>query len=272
MDIEMAEPSPISIASLSLSPRRNGGTKAPSSNRNIFAAAAEAEARWQPTLLNSDDSDDDDIPTLPSPTRVKSSKNPFHSKGSRPALASQKTAPIQKHSSQPSIFTAAKPISAPTLPTLGSAPDLGPQSSNPALKERSSSPNRRISKIPSSANMVQHENIPLSPTRKTSLTKGKSGSGNGDALNKIVTKNNMIKAGPGSNLAPKGRTLVELAQARAGGRPIEDGTKSPEPKGRAFAQRMAEKAAENGEPPVWDPERDEMPSPFLVKNRAPLRR
>ena len=46
MDIEMAEPSPISIASLSLSPRRNGGVKAPMRGANIFEKAAEAEARW----------------------------------------------------------------------------------------------------------------------------------------------------------------------------------------------------------------------------------
>ena len=78
-----------------------------------------------------------------------------------------------------------------------------------------------------------------------------------------------------ANLAPKGRTLVELAQARAGGRAINDGNQSPEPKGRAFAARMAEKeraAGEKGEPPVWDPERDEMPSPFLVRTKAPVRR
>ena len=76
-------------------------------------------------------------------------------------------------------------------------------------------------------------------------------------------------------MAPKGRTLVELAQARAGGRTVDDGNRSPEPKGRAFAARMAEKekaAGEKGEPPVWDPERDEMPSPFLVRTRAPARR
>lgn len=76
MDIEMADPSPISIASLSLSPRRNGGTKVPSAGRNIFAAANGAEARWQPTLMTSDDEDeDDDIPILPSPTRAKSSES-----------------------------------------------------------------------------------------------------------------------------------------------------------------------------------------------------
>jgi hypothetical protein len=69
-------------------------------------------------------------------------------------------------------------------------------------------------------------------------------------------------------MAPKGRTLVELAQARAGGRPIGDGNRSPEPKGRAFAQRMAEKVAiRDQEPAVWDPEREEMPSPFLARTR-----
>jgi serine/threonine protein kinase len=271
MDIEMAEPSPISIASLSLSPRRNGATKAPSAGRNIFAAAAGAEARWQPQLIDSDDSGDDDMPTLPSPTRQKSTKNPFKGNGSRPPLISQKTAPIQKKVSQPSIF-AGKAATAPTLPTLSNAPDLRPQPSTAALKERSSSPNRRLSKIPSSANLISHENVPLSPTRKSSL---KSKASNTDDLNKIATKNMAIKATSGTNMAPKGRTLVELAQARAGGRPIDDGNRSPEPKGRAFAARMAEKekaAGEKGEPPVWDPERDEMPSPFLVRTRQPVRR
>jgi NIMA (never in mitosis gene a)-related kinase len=270
MDIEMAEPSPMSIASLSLSPRRNGGTKAPSAGRNIFAAAAGAEARWQPTLINSDsEEEDDDLPPVPSPTRQKSTKNTFKSAGGRPPLTSQKTAPLTKAGSQPNIFGAGKVATAPTLPTLSSAPDLRPQASNTALKERSSSPNRRLSKIPSSTNLISHENAPQSPTRKSSLKK--NGGSGGEDLSKLAVKNNMAKANSGgpTNLAPRGRTLVELAQARAGGRPVEvsDGNKSPEPKGRAFAARMAEKAAEKGEPPVWDPEKDEMPSPFLRKVR-----
>ncbi|EHK98348.1 putative G2-specific protein kinase nimA [Glarea lozoyensis 74030] len=71
----------------------------------------------------------------------------------------------------------------------------------------------------------------------------------------------MTKAVIGGPHAPKGRTLVELAQARAGGRPIE-------PKGRAFAQRMADKvASRDQEPAVWDPEREEMPSPFLSRTK-----
>ena len=270
MDIEMAEPSPISIASLSLSPRRNGGTKAPSAGHNIFAAAAGAEARWQPTLIPSDsEEEDDDLPPVPSPTRQKSTKNPFKSAGGRPPLISQKTAPLTKAGSQPNIFGAGKAATAPTLPTLSSAPDLRPQVSSAALKERSSSPNRRLSKIPSSTNLISHENAPLSPTRKSSLKK--NGGLGGEDLNKLAVKNNMAKANSGgpTNLAPRGRTLVELAQARAGGRPVDvsDGNKSPEPKGRAFAARMAEKTAERGEAPVWDPEKDEMPSPFLRKVR-----
>jgi len=277
MDVEMSEPSPISIASLSLSPRRNGGTKAPSAGRNIFATAAAAEARWQPTLINSDDEDDDDIPVLPSPTRPKSSKNPFKPAGGRPPLISQKTAPMLKQNSQSNIFAAGKAATAPSLPTLSSAPDLRPQSSNTALKERPTSPNRRLSKIPSSTNLMTNENnAPTSPTRKSSLTKGKSG--NNDDLTKIAAKNNMTaKANSGGGLAPRGRTLVELAQARAGGRPLDvaDGTKSPEPKGRAFAQRMAEKNREKerdgSPPPIWDPEIHEMPSPFLVRNRRAVR-
>ncbi|KAG9247432.1 kinase-like domain-containing protein [Calycina marina] len=266
MDIDMSEPSPISIASLSLSPRRNGGTKAPVRGANIFTQAAEAEARWQPTLINSDDDeDDDDTPTLPSPTRKKPSKtNPF---SKRPPLFSQKTAPaLPKQGSQPNIF--GKAITTPAVPTMGSVPDLRAQPSNPALKERSTSPNRRLSKIPSSTNLGSQENAPISPTRKPSLTKGKSG---GEGLNKLALKNNLAKVSGSGNSAPIGKTLVELAQARAGGRPIADSTRSPEPKGRAFAARMAEKNKDTSAPPVWDPETDEMPSPFIVRSRKIMR-
>jgi serine/threonine protein kinase len=263
MDIEMGEPSPIAIASLSLSPRRSEATKAPSASRNIFAAAAGQEHRMQPILMNSDSEDDDDVPILPSPTRLKSAKNPFKA-FNRPALISQKTAPVNKQNHS-NIFNAGKGHTG-GLPTLASAPDLRPSASNSSLKDRSPSPNRRISKIPSSTNLLSHDNPPTSPTRKSSLSK-KTGSG-GEDLNKLAVKNNMIKAGSGGPHAPKGRTLVELAQARAGGRPIGDGNRSPEPKGRAFAQRMADKvASRDQEPAVWDPEREEMPSPFLSRTK-----
>lgn len=83
---------------------------------------------------------------------------------------------------------------------------------------------------------MSQENAPISPTRKPSLTKGKSGN---DGLSKVALKNTMGKANSGGVGAPIGKTLVELAQARAGGRQVvvSDGTRSPEPKGRAFAVR-----------------------------------
>lgn len=268
MDVEMAEPSPIAIASLSLSPRRNAATKAPTAGNNIFAAA-DAEA-WQPRLLNSDDSDDDDIVPPPSPTRPKSSKNPFKSHGGRPALIPQRIIPTQKLNAA-NALGAGKPASTPALPTLSTVPELRPQGSAPALKERSNSPNRRLSKIPSCTNLAPQENAPSSPTRQNSLNKGKSGgTKDGDDLNKFAIKNNMVmKANSTGNTAPKGRTLVELAQARGVAKPASegaDGDRSPPAKGKTFAARMADR-----EPPVWDPEHDEMPSPFLVRHK-PMKR
>jgi NIMA (never in mitosis gene a)-related kinase len=248
MDIEMASPSPIAIASLSLSPRRNGATKAPSTHTgNIFAAANAGDLRWElprePALV---DSDDDDDVAPPSPTRqIRSSKNPFTSK-SRPVLTSQKSCPVNR---------------------------LRPQSSNTGLTSKaatsvaSTSPGRRLSKIPSAANL-QLEAANSSGgssgglTRKPSLTK-KDG---GEALGKVAAKNNI-----------KGRTLVELQQARAGGRPTsavggENPNLSPK-RGAAFRDRVAgERRGSGGEPvAVWDPERDEMPSPFLVRHRKMAR-
>lgn len=266
MDVEMAEPSPMSIASLSLSPRRNGGAKAPSTGRNIFAAVGDPRDRWQPTLLSSDSEDEDDQPVQQSPTRVKSSKNPFKPTNGRPALISQATAPIPKLNSQPNIFAAAKANTAPNLPTLSNQPDLRAATSNGALKENNKSPNRRLSKIPSSANIGFDANA--SPTRKPSFTRKNPASSSDPAdLNKLAIKNNMAMK---ANVAPKGRTLVELAQARAGGRAVDSNgnlTDEGSPKGKKFADRMAQREREA---PTWDPERDEMPSPFLVRQRQPI--
>lgn len=61
-----------------------------------------------------------------------------------------------------------------------------------------------------------------------------------------------------------GRTLVELAQARAGvvsqAQRIEKGIGEEGRKENFSRERERERDV-----PVWDPERDEMPSPFLVK-------
>ncbi|EEY15723.1 G2-specific protein kinase nim-1 [Verticillium alfalfae VaMs.102] len=209
MDIEMVSPSPMAIASLSLSPRRNEATKAPSTNPgNIFSANATATANavWnvprESTLMESDDED-----IIPSPTRnIRSRQNPFTSK-TRPVLTSQKTAPA----------------------------------------------NNNAGAETSSGNL----------SRKPSVTKKDQ-----EPLGKVAVKNNI-----------RGRTLVELQQARAGGRPLsaviaaggENANLNVSPK-RNFKERVAERRPSGGEPAaVWDPERDEMPSPFLVR-RKPMTR
>ncbi|KAI1077868.1 kinase-like domain-containing protein [Whalleya microplaca] len=277
MDLDMASPSPAAIASLSLSPRRNNATKAPTANKpSIFDECAD-EARWKkardedPVLSESED--DDDTPVIPSPTRPpRSNKNPFGPQ--RPILTATKTAPANRLKTQNSMANT-KPV--PSLPPAASVPDLQvrAQGSNGALRERGNSPNRRLSKIPSAANLMgaggaaacSENNGPGvggGLQRKSSLS-----SKTKDAADqqpqpqaKLVAKNNV-------NI--KGRTLIELQQARAGGRPpapqSENASANVSPK-RTFKDRVADRAAAGFDSPaVWDPERDEMPSPFLVRKK-----
>ncbi|KAJ3497631.1 hypothetical protein NLG97_g1757 [Lecanicillium saksenae] len=248
MDIEMASPSPIAIASLSLSPRRNGATKAPTAKPgNIFAAAAATAAggldsRWElhrePILV---DSDDEDI--CPSPTRhIKSSKNPFKT---RPVLTSQKSCPVNRVKPQGSNTKAAV-----------SQPDLAPRS-----------PSRSPTKIP----VANSGDVPAGPGPREGLSRARSvkkeisstSNNGGDTLSKVAAKNNL-----------RGRSLVELQQARAGGRPLSaagnaPGSENVSPK-RAAALRerlVAERREYEDAVAVWDPERDDMPSPFLNRRR-----
>ncbi|KJZ69357.1 G2-specific protein kinase nim-1 [Hirsutella minnesotensis 3608] len=266
MDIEMASPSPIAIASLSLSPRRNGATKVPTTHTsNIFAAntALHGDPKWDiPRDSSLTDSDDEDI--VPSPTRhIKSSKNPFTSKD-RPVLTTQKSCPAHRLQTKASSarFVSKAAVSAP-----GSGAGSPSQGDN-----RQRSPGRQLSKIPSVAGL-QSEGSNGNSTpgttagalgRKHSLKKDTTG---GESLNKMAVKNNI-----------RGRTLVELQQARAGGRPLSvvAGDNSS-PKRTALRERVAADRRASGSSgssgsggdavAVWDPERDEMPSPFLVRQR-----
>ncbi|KXX79248.1 G2-specific protein kinase nim-1 [Madurella mycetomatis] len=317
MDIEMASPSPITIASLSLSPRRNAATKAPVLNpSNIFAANKMASAdQWETahSPVGSDDESDDEI-NIPSPTRmIKSSKNPFISKG-RPQLHAQKSMPIHHRlQSKQSMALQGKTIPAaasnPDLQTLravGSSGALHDRSSNNIINNNSSggsggsSPSRRLSKIPSTVNLKTNSSSssdPSSPlSRKPSLTKKYSGEQQeqhqqppqGIASAQQPPVLNKVPA-PGKIL--RGRTLVELQQARAGGRPLSAVFASEHSSSngsnnlvvnttvtspvRAFREHAA--AANRGAPlasepaATWDPERDDMPSPFLVKRKPVVR-
>ncbi|KAI0537553.1 kinase-like domain-containing protein [Xylaria digitata] len=255
MDIDMASPSPIAIASLSLSPRRANSTKTRPAHQPTIFDEVDEEPRWKKSpdsdpILS--ESDDDDTPIIPSPTRApRTSKNPL---ALRPILTSMKSAPAEQLKtptfSQMPLLALNKPM--PPLP--GGVPVLSSQvrsqPSNGALREKGNAPNRRLSKIPSAANLggPAGEN---GLQRKSSLVKKDSDA----SLTKVAVKNNV-----------RGRTLVELQQARAGGRPIENVNVSPK---RTFKERAVDRSLEPA--PVWDPEKDEMPSPFLVRRR-PLSR
>lgn len=214
MDVEMASPSPVAIASLSLSPRRTGSARPPA----MHAANLFADARWElrreqpgPRDSNSDsddDGDDDDDEAVPSPTRhIRSSKNPFTARD-RPVLASQ--------NSCPPAAGAASLLHRPGGSVLRA---LAPQRS-PAARPASS----RIPALPEAA-----------PAAGGLVGRKPSVRREGEPLGRTAAKNTI-----------RGRTLVELQQARAGGR---------------AAPGVAAAVA------VWDPDRDEMPSPFLVRPR-----
>ncbi|KAI0400437.1 kinase-like domain-containing protein [Xylaria palmicola] len=250
MDVDMASPSPIAISSLSLSPRRANSTKAPPANQPTIFDETNGEARWKKARESDpvlSDSEDDDTPVVPSPTRgPRSGKNPF---AHRPILTAAKSAPGDHPKSQAHIPPSALNKPMPPLPSSNSAPSLQlrPQPSNGALRERGNSPNRRLSKIPSAANLtaIAGEN---GLQRKPSNARKDTDS----SLNKMAVKNNV-----------RGRTLVELQQARAGGRPAENTSSGSK---RMVKERAADRYAEPVA--IWDPEKDEMPSPFLVRRKA----
>jgi len=235
MDVQMSEPSPISIASLSLSPRRTAAAAASSipNGKNIFAAAAAQQksskltsspsnsSSLDPSILE-DDEEDDHLLELPSPTRLpSSSQDPFKLPPSRPGLARQNTAPTKRLTSHPPLF-----------------------STNTAINHA-----QRPARIPSPTNVTSSG----SPVRKAPAKPTMAGSGENDMAKAVMQKNFLGNVAGGG-----GRTLVELQQARAGGRVVGGGDKM--------------EGGKRGEVVVWDPERDEMPSPFLVRGGRGLRR
>ncbi len=232
MDVHMADPSPMSIACLALSPRR---TAAANSNRipnskNIFAAGGASKDRLilQPSSPRSSiihEDDEDTLPDLPSPTRPPSGlPDPFKVAG-RPGLLRQKTAPMNRLSgyAQPTLFP----------PPRSDRPSRVPSPPSPKMSG-------------------------LSPARKAPAKPNTSG-----------TENDMFKAVMQRNLLGQnggGRTLVELAQARAGG--TSQAQKIEKDLGEDSSK---ENLRSSGEVPIWDPERDEMPSPFLVRGGRGMR-
>jgi NIMA (never in mitosis gene a)-related kinase len=259
----MGEPSPITIASLSLSPRRTAPI-----TKNLFTEPVQQKSKWEPCLLGSDD--EEDIPDLPSPTRPKVKPDPFKA-ARRPMLRHQTTAMVSKMSNQPSIF----PAGASRLPPPEMANPLSTQTqqaqemARPLSTElRSKSPTRRLSKIPSTSNLIGDA---TSPNRKGAA--GKAATFHATKINSSSNSssddNTMYKAVIQRNMG--GRTLVELAQARAGGRAFTDDAKRVSSDSRAYATSSSSgsgllsfgKSTEL--PATWDPTSEQMPSPFVSR-------
>lgn len=228
MDVDNLSPSPCAIASLSLSPRRkNGGKGAFVHPPNIFASDEWRKVPEIPDDFESDPEEDesDDGPVSPSPTRKV--KKVVGVTITRPALNHTKTAPAENLMKNKPVLLA--PTRTGTvLASMASEQELR----SPSILQRAS-PNRQLSKIPSFTNLSGgDQSARHGLTRKSSMS-GMPGSGTG-----LVSKMGNIR----------GRTLVELTQARAGGR--------------------AGSNNENSKPvAVWDPETEEMPSPFLIRGK-----
>ena len=232
MDIRMADPSPTSIDCLSLSPRRTefaNATNIPGS-KNIFATADTKGTGFplQSSSLGSSMIAEDEDDTLP-----------------------DLPSPTRPPSGLPDPFKAApRPglLRQKTAPMNRLATQPQPTLFPPTAAERPS----RVCSPPS----PKHSGF--SPVRRAPPKPATNG-----------TENDMLKAVMQRNLLGQnggGRTLVELAQARAGvpsqAQKIEKGD---------FGERK-ENLRGSGEAPMWDPERDDMPSPFLVRGGKGLRR
>ena len=338
MDIQMTDPSPASIAGLSLSPRKNG-TEAKIrgvARKNIFAVAA--GEKWIPESIDSypsfssdeddlhdkadiDDDNEDDEDTLDENGALQSptlAKKPPQRSGMAAASAAaardtgrriDNRAPASLRGpsaarrrpglaprSNTTVFPNSRLNSAPTslFPCVASSGTAAiksrPQSTVPVV---AASPVRRTQHVKGSNSRGGDTGVVAgagagvgSPVKKVGAGNGLpaanarghrkgaraatpggagvlgegNGSNGGDGSDSVTDDGNSKPATRSNNL--HGRTLVELSQARTG----NEGSKSA-----AFAGAVPGNKIVGGprEPEViWDPERDEMPSPFLVRGRG----
>lgn len=283
MDAVMADPSPAPIGSLGLSPRRN--TKKPSQlGGNIFSAMAEIPlpdsdpVEEEPQYDEQDvDDDTDDLP-LPSPTRSKvQSSDPFKSlESKRPQLMRQKTAPMRKQNSQATLFAPATKVPNALQENVltSAAPSQVLRNAAPPT-----SPSRRISKLPSASNLLtQDTNNPYrrAPAPPTSPNKQQFGLRPPSRRREDENRQTAVMSSHAQAQAGhvQGRTLVELAQTRnAAGIAVQDfgDDIANEPTGKVpkssswDGPQGKDYTRPGSDPTIWDPERDEMPSPFLTR-------
>lgn len=301
-DIHMADPSPVSISSLNLSPRRQTVDTNKLSGKNLFSKIATNKAKLAiPDDLDEDkenelgDSDDDEfVPDLPSPTKPKMQNtdpfkmpppsNPLPSKARPGGLQRQHTiASMGRLVTKPNLFpttgssamgadlragfAAATQAQQPSqIPRSATEGDLSRRPSSPTQPSRQ----RPLSKIPSRGDLVAesvsqpsaaNDNRSTSPLRRAATVTNAGPAATSTKLQSklALARTGLTEAASQVNMVA-GRTRVELAQARAGGRPMS----ACEPAAKGV--RTVEK--ELPPVPVWDPEvlgDDAMPSPFLKR-------
>lgn len=298
-DIQMGEPSPMSISSLALSPRRTAAAAATANStvtalgvKNIFAQAARQKAKWEPQLaytsdeeenLDLEDSDDDDFPDLPSPTRPKTNvintdpfKNPapISSRGKPTLMRQNTTATMQKLTTKPTIFpssnTAAQVRAGIASSTTGNIirgiPRATADNEIKPSTTKTTSPSRRLSKIPSRNDLREHANSSGSDGSTSPVRR--AGSTATNLTSKVAAGREPVAVG-----GLGGRTLIELAQARAGGR----GPNHDLGANNGIKSKTGSECQDRGKDlppvPIWDPETvgDDMPSPFLKRDMKAVR-
>ena len=233
MNPQLPAPSPMSIDCLSLSPRRNTAAAATSIPNSKNIFAAAAKNRSKLNPLSS------------SPSSNSALDQAIMEDSEDEVL--ELPSPTRK----PSIRAPTRPglIRQKTAPSnrLSTAPALFPAKKPP--------------RIPSPTNILPTG----SPVRKAPL---KPASAGGEEMLKAVMQRNILGQG-----GQGGRTLVELAQARAGGN--QSAAPTIGAKGMMEFGDMpivAPFKRHESEVPLWDPEKDEMPSPFLVRGSKGMRK
>ena len=257
-DVQMSDPSPMSISSLNLSPRRNAPQPSHFPRGNIFAAAEAARQKWEPRLAStSDDEDDDeeleflnnDSPTRPKVTKATTDPMkplPRLGRPGRPSLGRQHTtaAIMQTLDTRPALLPANRNMASEVRAALAAGRNPGSANARSAtegnLKERSPSPKaRRVSKIPSSANL-----------RGDAAASTKRG-----LVSKMAPKNQTAAGAGGDDM------LKAIHQRNLGGKSLVELSQEKQLKGAV--------AEVDRDPPVWDPEvlgDESMPSPFLKRD------
>ncbi|KAF2237788.1 kinase-like protein, partial [Viridothelium virens] len=286
-DIEMAEPSPMSIEGLSLSPRRTGvvgilpAPEPPKRHGNIFSKAAAASRHLEPISADSD-SDDSDAALSPTPANASRPSSPTtnlartHLTSVLPPSTATSGDPFKPVSrSRPGLIRQ-RTIAAPQRTTAGNAPGIFEAAPSKAAATRP------VSGVPV---------VATSPSRPRTLAAGAGSSDHGSPMRRAGNQQPVQQQQQHPQQGKKkhqqdteelvrrvhrhnlhGRTLVELAQERVAPTAKTAASKERE-KEKEDQQRPTGPLIEEKKPhlpAVWDPERDEMPSPFLVRGQKPV--